>query len=146
MNPLTIILLGPLIAKIKTASKNKLPLAFICLATAFAILFLGCGQSEVPSFFLMGSFFAIALGEIFIAPTIYARCSQLAPLQLRGVMMSLVTMGFAYGSLASGALSQKIAPQTLGEYGHFFLYATAALALAAAVLTLRRKWVNASAN
>lgn len=142
MNPLTIILVGPLIAKISFHSLKKLPFAFSCLAAAFGLLYLGCTEGEVSPFFLMGSFFAIALGELFIAPTIYAHCSRFAPPQLKGVLMSFVTMGFAYGSLISGTLSQKIAPQTVHEYGSFFLYATAVAAVIVLGFSLKKGWTK----
>ena len=138
MNPLTVILMGPLMAKMSSHPSKKLPFAFLSLTAAFAILYLGTLQGEVPSFFLLGSFFFIALGELFIAPTIYAHCSGFAPAQLKGIMMSLVTMGFAYGSLVSGTLSQKIAPRTLAEYGDFFLSA-AAIALGIVLIFFFRK-------
>jgi proton-dependent oligopeptide transporter, POT family len=128
MNPLVIIVLGPLLAKFQ--SRWKLIYAFGCLTFAFFSLYLS------PNLLLL-SFALIALGELFIAPIVYAESTK-APLEVRGVMTSLVTMGFAYGSLFSGTLSQIAQPQTLTEYQSFFLYATLAALVFAIVLVLLR--------
>lgn len=144
MNPLTIILLGPLIAKTNLSASKKIPLAFCCLSVAFALLYTGTLQSAVSPLFLLSSFLAIALGELLLAPTIYAHCSRFAPPHLKGIMMSFVTMGFAYGSLISGTLSQKVALHTLAAYGDFFLASTAVVSIVALLLFLRKRRARAS--
>lgn len=128
MNPLVIVVLGPVLARFR--SQRKLVYAFACLSFAFFSLCLS------PNLLLL-SFALIALGELFIAPLVYAESTRV-PLEIRGFMTSLVTMGFAYGSLLSGTLSQMAQPKTLAEYQRFFLYVAIAVLCVSMVCVIRR--------
>lgn len=124
-NPLGIILLGALFAKKLGAISHKIACSFGCIATAFFFLFVGCQLSldkQLVSFlFPLISFAIIALGELFIAPTIYAQCSKNAPNAIKGIMMGTVSMGFSYASFFSALLAKYATVNTLAEYSSFFL-------------------------
>lgn len=106
INPLTIIIVGPLLSIVMRKHLHSLGLrisiAFCCLATAFTLLFLAGTALGI----VVVSFSAIALGELFIAPSVYAYCSEAAPPHHKGLMMGLVTMAFAMANLLSGQLGQ----------------------------------------
>lgn len=102
VNPLVIIGLGPLLTRIRIGLVKRLGIAFLCLGTAFSILYLG----QVAALYVMLSFSLIALGELFIAPAVYAYCSGVAPENQKGLTMGIVTLAFSMASLLSGRISQ----------------------------------------
>lgn len=122
INPLTVILFGTIFAKLRAhkgqvngveGAQRNASFSFLILGGAFATLFFGGilthGTGLVPVGFVGIGFFLIAFGELFIAPTIYSFCSEVAPKEMKGVLMALVIMGFSYASLISGSLGQVVA-------------------------------------
>lgn len=109
-NPLVIISAGPLIClllqKKGLTTVTKMAIAFLCLAFAFALLYLAAVNHAASAWQMILSFAAIALGELFLAPTVYAACAELSPANHKGLMMGIVTLTFALASLASGQVSQ----------------------------------------
>lgn len=116
-NPLTILITGPLLSrlmqKILMDGYIKIALSFILLSAAFGILYAGSqwasADEAVPFAFAISSIVLIALGEIFIGPTVYAYASEIAPAKFEGLIMSIVTIGFSLANLFSGWLSQLMA-------------------------------------
>lgn len=163
INPLTIIIFGSLLARWKKGASingvengilKKSVLSFFFLFSAFFLLFSGSLREEGAMLSVVVpivSFFLIALGELFMAPPIFSLCSQIAPKEMRGVLMAIVIMGFSYASLLSGMIGQGFAlvqmvsqgrPDAIGQYGFFFGCAAGlALAIGAALgwLAWRRK-------
>ncbi|MES2344943.1 MAG: peptide MFS transporter [Chlamydiota bacterium] len=149
-NPLTIILLGVVISKfsLKISFFGKITTAFLFLAAGFFLLYMGTlfpnTAQLVSVFFPLFSYVCIAVGELFIAPTIYAYCSREAPEHLKGMFMGLVALGFSYGSFFSGTLAQIVNPHTLNDYTYLFLgIMLFTLLLAASLkLFLKKRVVN----
>jgi dipeptide/tripeptide permease len=55
---------------------------------------------------MIWSIILIALGEIFIGPTVYAYAAAVAPRKYPGLTMGLVTIGYAMANFFSGWMSQ----------------------------------------
>jgi len=116
-NPLTILILGPLLArlleKITLSISLKIAMSFVFLSGAFALLYggsFGLPEDGMLSIaYLIGSIFLISLGELFIGPTVYAVASQNSPKALQGLVMGMITLGYSLSNLFSGFLSQMMA-------------------------------------
>lgn len=110
INPLIILLIGPLLSFLGTQYLSglilRLAIAFLFLGIAFAILYgsLINHSSALPHVIL--SFSLIALGELLLVPAVFSYCSSIAPSKEGGLTMSIVAMAFALGSLCSGQISQ----------------------------------------
>ncbi len=111
-NPLVIIGLGPLMQKMQMKLFKRLGLAFLCLGTAFSILYLG----QTTAVHVIVSFCCIALGELFLAPAVYAYCSGIAPENQKGLTMGIVTLAFSIASLLSGGISQMASLEITGLF------------------------------
>lgn len=105
INPLTIIVFGPIIADFKLSLRTKLSFAFLFLSFAFFILYIA-SQIDHPSIlYLVVGLFSIAGGELFIAPSVLSFASESAPQGHSGMMIGVTTLAFAMGSLLSGELA-----------------------------------------
>lgn len=137
-NPFTIIIIGPLLAliirRIKTNQQAESvvkmnSLAFLFLGLAFGILFVGTQSMSstglVAIQYVVICFALIAMGELFIAPTLYAYCTAIAPSSLKGQMMGLVVLGRSYASLFSGMVGKAVV--TSHTYGESDLFAMTAM-------------------
>jgi dipeptide/tripeptide permease len=98
-------------------------------------------KDAIPLIYAAASIIMIALGELFIAPTVFAYASQAAPRHLQGITMGMVTLGFALANLFSGFLSQKMAGSdeagSMAVYSETFgMIGGAVLCLAAVLLIL----------
>lgn len=106
VNPLVIIGFGPMLSRMLQKRQmglfQRLGIAFLFLGTAFSILYLG----QTTALRVMISFSCIALGELFLAPAVYAYCSGVAPENQKGLTMGIVTLAFSIASLLSGGISQ----------------------------------------
>lgn len=133
INPLTIIFLGGVFAFFAKKNKKVLTirsmlkmnsLAFLLLGAAFCVLFLGsfainaAGLTPLP--YVIASFALIAIAELFIAPSLFAYCSQSMPYALSGLAMGMITFGRSYASLFSGMLGKAITQSTLVAEPSFF--------------------------
>lgn len=106
MNPLTIILLGPLFVKKQIRRGAKLALAFLLLAVAFFILYFTSLMTQPSFLYLLAGLGSIALGELFLAPTLLAFASESAPKESVGMMMGATALALSMGSLLSGEVSK----------------------------------------
>lgn len=149
VNPLTIILLGTLFAHFMRnfsagqtvqSMMRKSGIAFILLGTAFGILCLGMffpdssGLVFLP--YVIMSFALIAIGELFIAPPLFAYCSMSIPSSLTGQAMGLLAIGRSYASLSSGILGQAIVQSKLGREAEIFAWLALILFVIAGCLVL----------
>lgn len=121
-NPLAVIILGALLARWKSKSREgdssrmllkSLSFGFFCLGSAFALLLTGAliarATGMAPVSAVISSFAVIALGELFVAPPLFAHCSRIAPKEMQGLLMSIVVTAFSYASLLSGTMGQLFA-------------------------------------
>lgn len=138
-NPLIIIGCGPFLSVILQKRQVSLPLrmaiAFFCLAGAFAILFL---VEAVTMMQLIFSFAFIALGELFLAPSVYAYCSLVSPANHKGLTMGVVTLAFALASLLSGQVSQLASQGGEGSVQSLFLM----IAILSSILFTLLFWIS----
>lgn len=117
INPLTILLMGPLVSRFlqmnSMVETKKIGISFVLLAGAFWLLNIGSlygiEEGVIPIWYAVGSIFLIGLGELFIAPSVFAAASKAAPPELAGVTMGMVTLGFSLANVSSGLLSQLMA-------------------------------------
>lgn len=121
VNPIVVLLLGPIVAvafeKYEASIKrginvfSKIAIACFLQASAFAILkFYDVGTiSQVPSSIIATSFGIIAFSELFIGPALNSFCSERAPKDMKGVMMGVVMLGYAFANIMNGELSKMMA-------------------------------------
>lgn len=120
VNPITVLLLGPVIAwllekyeiKIRKPLNifTKIGLAFGLQAAAFAMLYLySVGVKEIEMEVIAIVFAIIAFSELFIGPAVYSYCSALAPKHMKGMMMGAVMLGFSLANVSSGFISNMMA-------------------------------------
>lgn len=151
MNPLTVIIFGTFLSTFQRGFRagNHIlkmnSLAFFLLGIAFAVLCSGVylfNAELVPMPFVLICFALIAIGELFIAPSLYSFCSLIAPLRLKGQLMSLVIFGRAMASFLSGILGKAIVSSSHAETYVFGITAAVAmilsLILAAVYHTIRK--------
>lgn len=158
-NPLTILIAGPLLSKLikkqPIKSMTKIMLSFLLLGAAYCTLYLACLLTDpagnVALSYVVISIILIALGEIFIAPTVFALASEAASKNLQGLIMGMVTMGFALANLFSGVLSQSMAvidetSSLLVYSGGFKMVGLASLLFAIGILLInnRKRLINNS--
>lgn len=116
-NPLTILIAGPLLSrlmsKLHIERMVKIIISLCLLGAAFCVLYISClvanTNEVVPLSYAIFSIVLIALGEILIGPTVFAYASEVAPRNFQGLIMGIMTMGFALANLLSGHLSQVMA-------------------------------------
>jgi POT family proton-dependent oligopeptide transporter len=154
-NPLTILVMGPLFARVQQripiSDLTKFAIGFCLLAAAFCILYAGCKFTQatdaVPLEFAVSSIVLISLGELLIGPTVYSTASVVAPRQATGLIMGAVSLGFSLANLFSGYLSQMM---TVGELdvsidvyrNGFLVICLGAFAIAVALLNTNKKVVS----
>lgn len=151
-NPFTILLLGPLLSRFMSKFKwdglYKVAASFVFLGSAFVLLYAGSfaadGEGMIPLAYAIASIMMIALGEIFIGPTVYALAAEVAPTSYQGFMMGIVTMGFALANLCSGFLSQTMAivdeASSLDTYTNVFkIIGCTTLILACVIIYVNKK-------
>lgn len=133
-NPLTILLLGSLVAiffgwyerKFKRHPNifSKISLAFLLQASAFALLYSNIIAGEqVSSYVIAAVVGIIAFSELFIGPAVYAYCSEFAPKHMKGMLMGSVMLGYSLANLLSGFLSQYMAIDDINQTDGIDVYA-----------------------
>ncbi len=135
-NPLTILLVGPFVARLSLSPRTKFALSFLFLAAAFSTLYGACFMQSVPLSVAVISVVLISLGELFLAPTVYAAVSRAADRSQTGACMGVVAVGFSLANLASGACSQMMA-EGVGFMNGFLAIGIGAFAFAT-LLFMRR--------
>lgn len=104
-NPLTIIVLGPLLAKRNISSGLKMALAFLFLGAAFFVLAIASWIEGASLLYLVVGLMSIAIGELLLNPTVYSFVSQSTPQESSGSMMGAATVALSMGSLLSGEVA-----------------------------------------
>ncbi len=123
-NPMTILIVGPLLSpllqRVALNGLYKIGLSFILLGLAFGVLGIGCSQvgldETIPVSYAIFCIVATATGEILIGPTVFAAAAEAAPVNLRGLTMGMVTLGFSLANLCSGYLSQMMAVEEVAAF------------------------------
>ncbi len=122
-NPLTIILIGPLLSYGLRRARIPLffqcSLAFLCLSISLLILYIS-SQGSPNSVSTIASFAAVAIGELFLAPAVYSIFSENATQKTEGLFMGTVTMAYAVAKLGSGFVGRLYSPNDVPSLAIFF--------------------------
>ncbi|MEI8366358.1 MAG: oligopeptide:H+ symporter [Parachlamydiaceae bacterium] len=105
-NPLTILLTGTIISRICIGTLSKIRISLLFLGVAFTLLYCVAGYESISFSYAIAGIAAIAIGELFIGPTIYAESAKISPKNEKGFTMAIVTLGFTSANLLSGSFSQ----------------------------------------
>jgi POT family proton-dependent oligopeptide transporter len=122
-NPLTIIAIGPMMSfglrRIRMPLFFQCSLAFLCLSSSLLILHISAlGSASFQA--AATSFAAVAIGELFLAPTVYSFFSENATKKTEGLFMGTVTMAYAVAKLGSGFVGRLYSPSDLHALSLFF--------------------------
>jgi POT family proton-dependent oligopeptide transporter len=118
INPFVIIIGGSLFAKVIALLSNRLMmvrfgLGMAALVASIAVLYFGCftadANGKISVAFLFISMILMALGEVFIAPLIYAVCTLLSPKRYKGVIMSFLILSLSYANFAGAKVGKLMA-------------------------------------
>ncbi len=104
-NPLTIMLLGPFIARCRISSQLKLALSFLFLAAAFSIFSIASLMEGASLLYLIAGLASIAIGELLLNPTAWSFVSQSTPHSCAGTAMGATKVALSIGSLLSGEVA-----------------------------------------
>ncbi len=95
INPLLIIVSGPILSKFTLALKTRIVFSFTLISAAFVILYTSTLLSQPPIIYLIIPFSLIALGELLLAQAIFTFFSK------TGMSIGLVTLSFSLANLLS---------------------------------------------
>ena len=114
INPLSIILFGPILTPLFTRLGCQLSILRVGISIASMIaslltLYVGCLNADasglVPVSYLIVSMSIMGAGELFIAPLVYDLYTKLSPQHLRGFMMGLLLLSLAFSNLAGNIIA-----------------------------------------
>ncbi len=117
MNPLFIILFGPVIAQVWVKLGKREPytpfkffLGLFAAALGFWLLALSCGfadtMARVSIWWLVFIYLLYALGELCINPVGLAMVTKFAPPHMTGTLMGVWFISFSFGDYLSGVLAK----------------------------------------
>lgn len=117
LNPLTIILLGPLMTLLLRKTKQKCSLiifgsGFVLNMLCFLVLFLGSfytdAQGKINILLLVLSMALMASGEIMMAPIVQSVVTKFAPENMRGYMMGITMLCLSYSNILGSVVLKKL--------------------------------------
>jgi POT family proton-dependent oligopeptide transporter len=151
VNSLFIILLAPLIAGLWTYLGNRnidlsspvkfsiglglTTLAFVVMIFAANIVVGGDGIRVSP-FWLVGFYFLLTLGELFVSPVGLSSMTTLSPKRYVGQMMGIWFLASSVGNLIGGLVGGEVDPENLSAMPRLFTTTTMFLGGAAIILLL----------
>lgn len=106
INPLVIIVIGPLIAKTSMRLAGKSCLAFLCLGLAFVLFYAMTFMLYPSGLYLCLGLGLIALGELLLVPAAQTYVYQAGSEKFSGLMMGAVTLAVALGTIFSGKIAE----------------------------------------
>lgn len=113
MNPLTIILIGPLVARWSQSASLASVFRKIALGAGLAALGYGLLYSfnslNTSVTFLLLVYALVALGELLVGPSVIALCARNSPAEMRAQFMGLMTLGAAASNYVSAFLNRLVA-------------------------------------
>ncbi|MBN9543243.1 MAG: MFS transporter [Alphaproteobacteria bacterium] len=122
INPLSIIFLGSIVAKILSRRSCGLISSFKNIGYAFTIVGLGFialssvgiinPETKLSLIAFLPIFALIGASELLVGPAIYALSSRLAPSNLKGSVMGLVMFGYSLAGIISGFTSKMFVFKT----------------------------------
>lgn len=125
LNPIVILLLGPLIAKFRF----RLIIPFLITALAFATL-------QITSVF--GLIVALSVAELMIGPMIMTFASEVAVKGKAGMVMGMIPIAFSLAFMLGGGMSKMVALDE-GGYGSGFIKLAVAILVGGILLELLKK-------
>lgn len=95
------------------AALLKFAIGFFFVAACFCFLWWACRHHQsaglVPLFFIMVAYLLLVLGEINIAPTIYASTYALSPVKRSSSMMGILSLSGAFGQYLAAKIGALMA-------------------------------------
>ena len=129
VNPVIILLLGALVAKMRF----RLSVPFILVALSFGALAFVCFKEISLSFFgVMGMVSLISIAELMIGPVVYSYASEVAAKGKAGMVMGMLPIAFSLAFLLSGSFSKMVAINESGS--SLFIYGSGFAKIAVIVL------------
>lgn len=98
------------------------------------------GMEKASSWWLIGTYGVVTIGELFLSPMGLAMVSKIAPRHLTGLMMGGWQLATSLGNKLSGVLSKMW--DSYDDKGTFFLVNSVLLFIAAALLFSLMRWLN----
>ncbi|MCW7458953.1 peptide MFS transporter [Leptospira bandrabouensis] len=154
INPLFILLLGPIVSLIWTtlSKKNQNPnpvlkfvLSLVLLGIGFLVMVVAAGYAEtgvsVSILFLVFVYFWNTLSELCLSPVGLSFVSQMAPTQYASLLMGIWFLSNAFGHYAAGILSgyQNQWGSMKNFYGFFVICSFFGAFVLYAIYSLKRK-------
>ena len=151
VNSLFIILLAPLVAALWTflgkrdinlSSPIKFTIGLSLTALAFVVMIfssyvvVGGGGIKVSPFWLVGFYFFLTLGELFVSPVGLSSMTTLSPKRYVGQMMGIWFLASSVGNLIGGLVGGEVDPENLSAMPRLFTTTTLFLGGAAIILLL----------
>jgi POT family proton-dependent oligopeptide transporter len=152
VNSLFIIILAPVIAALWTylgtrnvnlSSPVKFAIGLGLTTLAFVVMIfasyivVGTGTAtKVSPFWLVGFYFFLTLGELFVSPVGLSSMTTLSPKRYVGQMMGVWFLASSVGNLIGGLVGGEVDPENLSAMPRLFTTTTLFLGGAAAVLII----------
>jgi len=116
IHPLAIIVIGSLLGTYLKFDKKyftfKFGLGILAMALCFLTLYIGCldanQEGKVHYGYLLTALSFIGIGKLFIGPSIQAQTTILTPSHLRGLMMGMLMLSFAFSKLVGCMISKLL--------------------------------------
>ncbi len=98
------------------------------------------GAEKASSWFLIGTYAVVTIGELCLSPMGLSTVSKLAPSRITGLMMGGWQLATSLGNKLSGVLAKMW--DNYDDKANFFLVNTVLLVIAAAVMFIMLRWLN----
>jgi proton-dependent oligopeptide transporter, POT family len=98
------------------------------------------GADKASSWYLIGTYAIVTIGELCLSPMGLSTVSKLAPPRIAGLMMGGWQLATALGNKLSGVLAKMW--DGYEDKSHFFMFNTVLLFLAAGAMFMLLRWLN----
>ena len=152
LNPLFVIVLAPLFAWAwvrlgprQPSSPMKFVLGLAFLGLSFLLMVPAAvltAEGRVSPLWLVGLFFLMTVGEMFLSPVGLSTMTKLAPARLVGLILGVWFLGAAWGNKLAGILGSGFTATDPSGLAMFFLQQAALVGVATLVLLALVPWVR----
>jgi proton-dependent oligopeptide transporter, POT family len=110
------------------------------LVMVWAVFACHNGAEKASSWFLIGTYAIVTIGELCLSPMGLSTVSKLAPARISGLMMGGWQLSTSLGNKLSGVLAKMW--DGYEDKSHFFIFNTVLLLVASAAMFMLLKWLN----
>lgn len=150
LNPIFVILLTPIFAALWLSLGRRQPnaaikfaIGLLCLAAAFLLMVPAATlaiDDRVSPLWLVGLFFLLTVGELFISPVGLSTMTKLSPARMTGLVLGVWFLATAFGNKLAGVLASSFDRTDPGAISDAFLNQSLVVAGAAVVMALAAPW------